>query len=95
MASFQEMLDASLYLIINTLAIFVFWVAGSPIIDFLSVYIASFHFTGVPVVTKMSQMIQPIFGWFFWLLVIIEVALFIRTYLMIVTKTDYQGESDF
>jgi len=94
MASFQEMLDAGLFLIINTIAIFVFWVAGSPIIDFLSVYLASFTFT-IPVVTRMAGYVQPAFGWFFWLLLILEVALFIRTYFMIATRVDYSGDSDF
>lgn len=94
MASFMQMLDASLYLIINTVAIFTFWLAGSPIIDYLNVLIQSYKFDN-PVVVGMAHMAQPIFQWFFWLLVIIEVVLFIRTYLTIIAITDYNFDTDF
>lgn len=95
MASFAKMLDASLFLIINTVALFVFWIAGSPILDYLNVWISSFEFTN-PTVIGMGHMLQPVFGWFGWLLVIIEVILFVRTYLVVVSRTDYiTGEEDF
>lgn len=95
MASFQQMLDGALFLIVSNVAIFVFWVAGSPILDFLSVYVGSFNFT-IPVVKSMANAAQPIFGWWFWLLVIIEVAVFVRTYFIIVARVDYgTGETNF
>lgn len=95
MASFQQMLDGALFLIISTVAIMVFWVAGSPIIDFLSVYIGSFTFD-IPVVKSMAIMVQPVFGWYYWLLVILEIAVFVRTYFIVVTKVDYSSNmSDF
>jgi hypothetical protein len=95
MASFQEMLDAALFLIVSTLTIVVFWVAGSPIMDFLSVYVGSFAFTS-PVVIQMAGSAQPVFGWWYWLLIIMEIAVFIRTYLIIVTRVDYStGDSNF
>jgi len=95
MASFQKMLDASIFLIVNTVALFVFWVAGSPIMDWLNMYISSFAFTN-PTVKSMAHAVQPVFGWFGWLLVIVEVVLFVRVYLVVVSKVDYiTGEDDF
>ena len=95
MASFQQMLDGALFLIVSNVALFVFWVAGSPILDYLSVYLGSFSFTN-PTVKTMAGMVQPVFGWWFWLLVIVEVAVFIRTYLIIVTRVDYgTGDTTF
>ena len=95
MASFQQMLDGALFLIVSNVALFVFWVAGSPIMDYLSIYLGSFHFT-IPIVKTMAGMVQPVFGWWFWLLVIVEIAVFIRTYLIIVTRVDYgTGDTTF
>lgn len=95
MASFQTMLDGALFLIVSTLTIMTFWVAGSPIMDFLSVYVASFEFTN-PTVFRMAAYAQPIFGWWYWILVILEIGVFIRTYFIIATDTVYGfGESNF
>ena len=95
MASFQAMLDGALFLIVSTLAIIVFWVAGSPIMDYLSVYVGSFAFTD-PTTLGMAHAVQPVFGWWFWLLVILEVAVFIRTYFIIASSTDYgMAETNF
>ena len=89
------MLDAALFLIVSNIAIIVFWVAGSPIMDYLSVYVGSFEFTN-PTVIAMAGYVQPVFGWWYWLLVFTEIAVFIRTYFIIVSRVDYStGESNF
>ena len=94
MASFQQMLDGALFLIVSTLTIVVFWVAGSPIMDILSVYVGSFHFEH-PMIITMAGFVQPVFSWWYWLLIILEIAVFIRTYFIVVTRVDYStGEFD-
>jgi hypothetical protein len=47
-------------------------------------------------VFRMATYAQPIFGWWYWILVILEIGVFIRTYFIIATDTVYgMSESNF
>ena len=91
MASFLEMLDASLFLIINTIILIIAAVACGPIMDWLAVWLGSQPAGFLP-----TAPIQYIFGCFYGMLLLIELLLFIFVFIVPVKKTDYMtGDDDF
>lgn len=87
----MEMLDASFFLIINTLVLIIITVAVGPIMDWLAVFISN-QPTGLLSVTPL----QFTFGTFYGMICVIEVGLFIQLFLTPIKQTDYNtGEEDW
>lgn len=93
MASTSEMLFAGLFLVVNTVVIGTFILLGGPVFGFLSDYVSNYNYAaGNPLSPTLVQWIP---GFFFTMLIIIELALIIRLAYVVVSKTDYQGEVEW
>lgn len=87
----MEMLDASFFLIVNTVVLIVITVGVSPIMDWLAVWLPN-----QPEGYISAQPVQYLFGTFYGMIMLIEVALFVQLFLTVIKRTDYNtGEEDF
>jgi hypothetical protein len=92
MASTMEMLRAGVFLVGNTIAIGVFTLAGGPIFGYLSSYVSSFTYAvNNPISPTLVQWIP---GFFFLMLLVIEITLIIRLAYVVVSKTD-SGDTEW
>lgn len=91
MASFLEMLDSAFFLIVNTIALIVITVCISPIMDWLAVWLPS-----QPAGYISATPLQFVFGTFYGMICLVELALFVQLFITPVRRTDYNtGEDDF
>jgi hypothetical protein len=90
MATFMEMLDSAFFLIVNTVVLIVITVGVSPIMDWMAVWLPN-----QPVGYISAQPVQYLFGMFYGMICLIEVALFVQIFLTVIKRTDYNtGEED-
>jgi Ca2+/Na+ antiporter len=93
MASTSELLSAGIFLVANTLVIAVCSVVGGPIFGSLTSFVSSFSYAANS--PLKPQIVQWIPGFFFTLLLILEIVLIIRLAYVVVSKTNYQGEQEW
>jgi hypothetical protein len=93
MATTSELLHAGVFLIANTLAIAVCVVAGGPIFGVLTNFVSTFSYA--PNNPLSPSLVQWIPGFFFGMLLILELVLIIRLGYVVVNKVDYQGEVEW
>jgi hypothetical protein len=91
MATFLEMLDSSIYLIVNTVGLIVITISAGQIIDWLAVWLPS-----QPTGYISAQPVQYVFGTFYGMICLIELGLVVQLFLTPIRRTDYNtGEEDF
>lgn len=86
----MEMLDSAFFLIVNTVVLIVITVGVAPIMDWLAVWLPN-----QPAGYISAQPVQYLFGTFYGMIMLIEVALFVQLFLTTIKRTDYNtGEDD-
>lgn len=94
MATFQEKMEAGLFLITNSIVILISALFGGAILT------ALFNWVGIqgidhPTVKAMAQWAQPIGMYFMGFLIILEFVLIVRLYFVAVSSIDYNMEDNF
>jgi hypothetical protein len=93
MASTSEMLRAGLFLLVNTMVIGACLIVGGPLFGALSTFVSNFHYAeNTPLPPTLVQWIP---GFFFTMLLVLELFLVIRLAYVVISKTDYQGGTEF
>jgi len=93
MASTSELLSAGIFLIVNTMVIAAAVIMGGPVFGFLMDFVSNYNYaSNNPLPPSMIQWIP---GFFFMMLLVLEIALVIRLGYVVVSKTDYQGETEW
>lgn len=93
MASTSELLKAGIFLLVNTLAIGAFTLMGGPVFGFLMDFVSNYSYAANnPLPPSLVQWIP---GFFYLMLLIVELALIIRLAFVVVSKTDYTGETEW
>jgi hypothetical protein len=91
MATFEEMYEAGFFLVISTVILVVVTLGIGPVIDWLAIWLPSQPAGRIPITP-----VQMVFGTFYGLIVLLEVALFVNLFLVVARRTDYNtGDSDF
>jgi|WetSurMetagenome_2_1015567.scaffolds.fasta_scaffold510583_2 hypothetical protein len=93
MATTHELLQAGVFLVANTIAIAVCVVAGGPIFGILTNYVSTFSYAANNPLSP--TLVQWIPGFFFGMLLILEIILIIRLGYVVVSATDYTGETEW
>lgn len=93
MASTRELLSAGAFLVANTIAIMVCSLAGGPVFGILFSFVSNYQYAANNPLPP--SLIQWIPGFFFLLLLLIEIALLVRLAFVVTSKTDYQGEQEW
>jgi hypothetical protein len=93
MASTRELLQAGIFLAANTMVVAIFIVAGGPIFGSLSSFVSGYSYAANN--PLKPELVQWIPGFFFTLLLIVEILLIIRLAYVLVSKTDYSGEQEW
>jgi hypothetical protein len=93
MASTSELLSAGIFVLVNTFALAAFTLMGGPIFGYLTSFSSSYNYTSAPVIPV--TVVQWIPGFFFMMLLVLEIVLIIRLAYVVVSKTDYQGETEW
>jgi hypothetical protein len=93
MATTYELLQAGVFLVANTIAIAVCVIAGGPIFGILTNYVSTFNYAANNPLSP--TLVQWIPGFFFGMLLILEIILIIRLGYVVVNKTDYPGETEW
>ena len=93
MASTSELLSAGIFLIVNTIVIGAASLMGGPVFGYLTTFVSKYPYAANnPLPPSLVQWIP---GFFFLMLLILELALIIRLAFVVVSKTDYQGETEW
>jgi hypothetical protein len=93
MASTHQLLSAGILLVINTIAIATYSLAGGPIFGSLTNFLSTYAY---PANNPLSpSLVQWIPGFFYGMLLLIEIILIVRLGYVVVSKTDYQGETEW
>lgn len=93
MAKNSDMLLAGIFLITNTLVIFIYDLIGGPLFGSVFNVFSIVDLPQNPNLTFTS--IQWIPSFFFLSLIIIELVLIIRLAAVVVSRVNYQGETEF
>ena len=88
MASTMELLSAGIFLVVNTMVLGACALIGGPVFGILSKFVSEYSYA--PNNPLPPSLIQWIPGFFFTLLIVIEIVLIIRLAYVVVSKTDYQ-----
>lgn len=94
MATTAEMFIAGMYLLINTIFIGIYTLIGGPLFGTLFTYL-SVSPPGAATAPISVASLQWIPSFFFTALLILEIVLIIRLGYVVVSKTDYQGETEW
>jgi hypothetical protein len=93
MASTMELLSAGIFLLVNTMVIGACALIGGPLFGILSGFVSNYEYAANnPLPPSLVQWIP---GFFFTMLLIIEIVLIIRLAYVVVSKTDYQGSQEW
>lgn len=93
MARSSEMLSAGIFLLVNTLVIFAFNLIGGPLFGGLFEFLSISDLPPNPAITFAS--LQWIPSFFFLSLIVLEIVLIIRVAGVVVSKVNYQGETEW
>jgi hypothetical protein len=93
MASTMELFRGGMFLLVNTIVIGCCILIGGPIFGALTSFISTY---ALPENQPLrATMIQWIPGFFFTLLIVLEIFLIIRLGYIVVSKTDYGGSTEW
>ena len=93
MASTMELLSAGIFLIVNTMVIGACALIGGPVFGILTGFVSNYNYTANNPLNP--AMVQWIPGFFFTMLLVIEIILIVRLAYVVVSKTDYQGAQEW
>jgi hypothetical protein len=94
MATTAEMFIAGMFLLVNTIFIGIYTLVGGPLFGTLFTYLSVNPPSGATGAISVASL-QWVPGFFFTALLILEVVFVIRLGYVVVSKTDYQGETEW
>lgn len=93
MATTSELSSGGIFLVANTIVIAVCSVVGGPIFGTLIKFVSTYSYAADN--PLKPELVQWIPGFFFTLLLILEIVLIVRLAYIVVSKTSYQGEQEW